>query len=128
MSDTNADFQTIIQQYPPDIQELATATRALIYEVLPEVIEVPWLKQKITGYGTGPKKMSEHFSWIALAKKHVTLGFNYGAELPDPEGILEGTGKKFRHFKVKKIEDLERPELREILTFATTHRVPPIQK
>ena len=125
---TNKDFDTIIGHYPPDIQALGMATRRLIYEVLPQVVELPWVNQKIIGYGTGPKKMSEHFCWIALAKKHVTLGFNYGAELPDPEGILEGTGKLFRHFKVKILEDLQKPELVKMLIFATTHRVPPIGK
>lgn len=29
------------------------------------------------------------------ATNHVNLGFNYGAELPDPNNLLEGTGKLF---------------------------------
>lgn len=29
--------------------------------------------------------------------QQTLIGFNYGTELPDPAGLLEGTGKKFRH-------------------------------
>jgi hypothetical protein len=121
-------FETIIETYPDDIKKLARATRDKIYETLPEVVEIVWEKQKIAGYGTGSPKMSEHFSWIQPAKKHVVLGFNYGTELPDPNKILEGTGKKFRHFKVKAKADLERKELIALIKIATTHKVPPVAK
>ena len=29
--------------------------------------------------------------------QQTLIGFNYGTELPDPAGLLEGTGKKIRH-------------------------------
>jgi len=60
------------------------------------------------------------------ATKHVNLGFNYGAELPDPKNLLEGTGKLFRHYKVKSVEDLSNPDLIELIKYATTYRVPPV--
>ncbi|MFT4832178.1 MAG: hypothetical protein ACI815_001830 [Psychroserpens sp.] len=85
-----------------------------------------WTTQKIAGYGTGEKKKTEHFSWVMPANNHVTLGFNYGAELPDPKNILEGSGKLYRHFKVKSMEDLNRPALISILKFSTSYRVPPL--
>jgi hypothetical protein len=37
---------------------------------------------------------------IYEAGDHVNLGFSRGAELDDPEGILEGTGKGMRHIKI----------------------------
>jgi len=85
---------------------------------------VPWVQQKTIGYGVGPKKMSEHFSWIAAHSKHVDLGFLYGAELPDPAHLLEGTGKLLRHVKIRKVEDLDNPALHEMLKFSTTYRMP----
>jgi hypothetical protein len=33
-------------------------------------------------------------------KAHVNVGFFLGAELKDPAGLLEGTGKRMRHVKV----------------------------
>lgn len=87
---SEADFTTIVSAFSPEVQAIAWAGRALIFDVLPPTVEVAWVRQKVIGCGTGPKKMSEHFAWIAPATAHVTFGFYYGAELPDPAGLLEG--------------------------------------
>jgi hypothetical protein len=121
----NEDFDKVLMSFSSEIQGIAQEARSLIYEILPEVVEVVWERQKTAGYGTGPKKMSEHFCWIAPYKKHVVLGFNYGSELPDPHHILEGTGKLFRHVKLSKIDDVRKSSIRNLIKAATTHRVPP---
>ena len=125
--DQSPNFEKAIESFSDEIRELAWHTRELIYRILPEVVEVVWIKQRNTGYGTGIKKMTEHFCWIMPATNHVTLGFNYGAELPDPKNLLEGTGKLFRHYKVKSIADLSNPDLHKLIKFATTYRVPEIK-
>ena len=33
----------------------------LILSVMPVVVDVPWPRQRVIGYGGGPKKMSEQF-------------------------------------------------------------------
>jgi hypothetical protein len=109
--------------FDPRVRDLAARTRALIFDVYPEVVEVPWPRQNVAGYGLGPKKMSEHFCYIALHNDHVNLGFNQGAQLPDPEGLLEGPGKVLRHTKIAEPEDLEDPALRQLLEAAKAHRV-----
>jgi hypothetical protein len=38
--------------------------------------------------------------YIAAAKGHVSLGFDRGRELADPEQRLEGTGTEMRHVKI----------------------------
>jgi hypothetical protein len=109
--------------FDPHVRDLASRTRSLIVDVYPEVVEVPWPRQNVAGYGIGPKKMSEHFCYIALYKDHLNLGFNQGAELPDPEGLLEGPGKMLRHTKIAESEDLHNPALRRLLEAALDHRV-----
>jgi hypothetical protein len=118
------EFQQILQHYSPDICAIATEVRALIFEVCPQTVEVPWVAQKIIGYGTGYKKMSEHFCWIQPNKNHVNLGFNYGTELPDPDRLLEGTGKLFRHVKAHSLDDVKHRGLRQLLEIACRYRVP----
>jgi hypothetical protein len=120
-----SDFEAILADFDPAVQELARAARALIFDVLPQTVEVVWLRQKIAGYGTGPKKMTEHFSYISPHKKHINFGFYYGSELPDPAGLLEGTGELMRHVKIKSADELKNPGLRAMLEFAITYRVPP---
>lgn len=117
-------FNEILAACSPKVRDLALRVRELIVEVMPDVVEVPWPTQGIAGYGVGPKKMSEHFCYISTHKDHIDLGFNYGSELPDPEGLLAGTGKLFRHIKINTPEDLARPAVRRLLEAAATHRMP----
>ena len=123
----NEEFEKAIQSFSDNIKNIARQTRQLIYDILPNTVEVVWVQQKNTGFGTGIKKKTEHFCWIMPASNHVNLGFNYGAELPDPKGLLEGTGKLFRHIKIKSIEQLSDKDLINILKYSMTYRVPKIE-
>jgi Domain of unknown function (DU1801) len=119
-------FEEIVAGSPKEIRELALACRALIFDVLPQTVEVVWPHQRSAGYGTGPQKMTEQFCWLAPQTQHVVFGFYYGTDLPAPEGLLEGTGRLMRHVKIRTRADLENPALRRLVEVATTHRVPPI--
>ena len=121
-------FEEMVAGYPAQIRDLALASRALIFEVLPQTVEVVWPHQRTAGYGTGPKKMTEQFCWLALYEKHVVFGFYYATELPASGGLLEGTGRLMRHVKIRTHADLENPALRQLVEVATTHRVPPIAR
>jgi hypothetical protein len=41
------------------------------------------------------------FAYVNVFKAHVNVGFFRGAELADPKGLLEGTGKFMRHVKLR---------------------------
>lgn len=41
------------------------------------------------------------FAYVNVFKAHANVGFYYGAELTDPKGLLEGSGKRMRHVKLK---------------------------
>ena len=41
------------------------------------------------------------FGYVAVFTAHANVGFFYGAELEDPTGLLQGSGKRMRHVKVK---------------------------
>jgi len=116
-------FEEILARFDPDVQDLALRSRALISNVYPSVVEVPWPRQNVVGYGVGPKKMSEHFCYIALHKDHVNLAFNQGAQLPDPAGLLAGPGKTMRHTKISEPGDVQEPALRTLLEAARAHRL-----
>src|SRR4029079_18411554 len=40
------------------------------------------------------------FGYVNVFKAHVNVGFFFGAELKDPTGLLEGSGKRMRHGKL----------------------------
>src|SRR5579863_5297036 len=39
------------------------------------------------------------FCNVAAYSRHVNLVFYYGAEMPDPHGLLKGKGKQMRHIR-----------------------------
>jgi len=41
------------------------------------------------------------FAYVNAFTAHVNVGFFRGAHLKDPTGLLEGTGKRMRHVKIK---------------------------
>lgn len=41
------------------------------------------------------------FAYVDAFQAHVNVGFFRGAELPDPQGLLEGAGKFMRHVKLR---------------------------
>jgi len=110
-----------------EIQELARAVRDLVFDVFPGAVEVVWPKQGSVGWGIGPKKFSEQFAYFLPFKKHATLGFYYGGELPDPAGLLgiggsQVSGKlSMRSIKIANLGDVRRPELRALVEAAVRH-------
>ncbi len=118
----HGSFDEALSGSRSQVKEIAKRLRKLIIDLFPEVVEVPWPKQKIIGYGVGPKKMSEHFCYIGAHREHVNLGFYYGAELSDPEEILEGTGRKLRHIKVREVKEVTQPALRHLVQSSLEER------
>ena len=41
------------------------------------------------------------FAYVNVFRAHVNVGFFRGAEIADPKGMLEGTGKFMRHVKLR---------------------------
>jgi hypothetical protein len=46
------------------------------------------------------------FAYVNVFKAHVNVGFFLGAELYDPAGLLEGSGRRMRHVKLRPGADL----------------------
>jgi hypothetical protein len=41
------------------------------------------------------------FGYVNVFTAHVNVGFFYGVALADPAGLLEGSGKRMRHVKLR---------------------------
>ena len=60
------------------------------------------------------------FAYVNAFKAHVNVGFFLGAELDDPAGLLEGTGKFMRHVKLRPDCAVDASALRRLVTNAYT--------
>lgn len=58
------------------------------------------------------------FAYINVLKAHVNVGFFHGAELPDPACLLEGTGKRMRHVKLRPGNEIDADSLSELIEAA----------
>jgi hypothetical protein len=58
------------------------------------------------------------FGYVNAFKRHVNVGFFYGALLEDPAGLLEGSGKRMRHVKIKPGAALDTRGLRNLIEAA----------
>lgn len=64
------------------------------------------------------------FAYVNVFKAHVNVGFFRGAELVDPEGLLEGTGKFMRHVKLRPgVEVVDAGALRRLIEAAYSDMV-----
>ncbi|UCG23941.1 MAG: DUF1801 domain-containing protein [Chloroflexota bacterium] len=123
MADTKfGTFDELMDIAEPGMRPIARRLREIVVEVDPNTVEVVRLGDRAATYGVGPKKMSEGYAYILPHKNWVNLGFYIGATLPDPAGLMEGTGKKLRHVKVRSVEDAGRPEIYALLEEALAER------
>ena len=122
INETHGTFDDILAMATPRLRPVCQSLRNQITSLHEAAIEVVWPKHKIASFGTGPKKMSEHYAYIAVQDSYVNLGFYYGASLTDPSGLLEGTGKKLRHVKVRDVSSSKNPALTALLRAAIADR------
>ena len=55
------------------------------------------------------------FCYVDAFTAHVNVGFFLGAELSDPNNLLEGTGKFMRHVKLKPEREVDTAALRKLI-------------
>ncbi|HEX8816506.1 MAG TPA: DUF1801 domain-containing protein [Terriglobales bacterium] len=103
----------------PHISDLTLALRELVLEEAPTAIESVIQTYAVSiGFSFTGKPLKDGFCHIVAYATHVNLGFNRGAQLPDPNKILAGNGKSIRHITFHHLQELERPFLRRYIQSA----------
>ena len=115
-------FEELLEMGPEELRPIMIQLRELILDIDPDSTEVVRLGDRAATFGVGPKKMSEGYAYIMPHKKWINLGFYKGATLPDPEGLMEGTGKSLRHVKIRSIDMGSSPAIRDLLIAAFNER------
>ena len=60
------------------------------------------------------------FGYVNAFRDHVNVGFFRGAEIADPAGLLEGTGRFMRHVKLRPERDVDATALTKLIETAYT--------
>ena len=119
-------FDDLMSELPPGtaatVEPIARKLREIILDNFPEAVEVVRLGDRAASYGVGSKKMSESHVYVMPQAEYVNLGFYHGAGLPDPDGLLQGTGAKMRHIKVRSVDEAGSPAVRALVAAALAER------
>jgi hypothetical protein len=113
------ELEGFLNAYPPRVRKLFLATRRAVLAAAPESNELIYnAYNAVTAAYSFTERLKEAFCHAAVYTGHVNLGFNRGSELPDPSGILQGSGAKIRHVRIEGSADLRAPALKALLETA----------
>jgi hypothetical protein len=108
-----SEFDTLLADHTPVIAEIARTLRAILIDAFPEAVEQVDFANRLLGVGKTMKVRDLTFA-VAPHTAHVSLQLADGVDLPDPDGLIEGTGKRIRHVKVRSLGAARSPALRAI--------------
>jgi hypothetical protein len=83
----NATAADILRPFPADVRATAEQLRRLVKVLVPTAAEHPYPGWKGIGYRD---PQAGYFAGIFPQQDHVRLLFEHGAELADPDAILQG--------------------------------------
>ena len=115
------DLLDLLRTYDRGVQELALSLREIVIEEMAPCCEGIYEVYIVSLVYGVTHKMKDAVCYIGVIKDHVNLGFHHGAGLADPHRLLEGEGKQMRHIKIRNIEDLANPAIREYIQAACEH-------
>lgn len=107
--------EDILAEHTSEVRSLAESLRKLIRETVPDAIELAYPVWHGIGY-RHPE--SGYFCAIFPQKDSVKLGFEFGVLLPDPDGLLEGTGRQVRYVNIQDSKDIRAGGIRKLLLAA----------
>ena len=109
----------LMKRYTPEVAAVARAAVARIRRQLPGAVELVYDNYNALVIGFGPsERASEAVLSIALYPRWVNLFFLQGATLYDPDGMLQGQGRRVRHVRLEDARVLDEPPVRGLIARA----------
>ena len=109
-----ASWDENVASHTPDVQAAARAIESIIREELPDIVVQYDQGNGLLAFGRSMAMRDLLFAVIPHAG-WVNLQLATGALLPNPDGRIEGTGKKIRHIKVRSAAAAADPRVRQAI-------------
>jgi len=120
-------MEDIIRRLTPEMATLTRAVLAKLRKLLPGAVEMVYDKSNSLVIGFCPTdKASGVINSIAVYRKWINLYFFEGATLPDPAGLLQGSGTMVRSIRITDARELDRPAIRALIAEARKRAEPPL--
>jgi hypothetical protein len=121
---------TFMVRYRPDVVKIGRAALTSLRRQLPGTVEMVYdnYNALVIGFSTTDRPSDAILS-IGLYPRWVNVYFLQDAtELPDPEGLLRGTGTMVRSIRLMSPDDIDKPGVRALIAEAVTRAEPPLDR
>jgi len=125
--DPDKQLATFIAKFDPPMVRLIGSVRAALRKRLPAANELVYDNYNffVIGYGS-TERASDCILSLAANAKGIVLSFYYGSTLPDPSGILQGSGSQNRFIRIARAEDLAKKENEALIAAAVLQAKTPL--
>jgi hypothetical protein len=122
-----AQLETFLCKFSPLVQAQAREILRKMRARLPGACELVFdnYNALAVGFSANEKASGIVFS-IAVYPRWVSLFFARGPELPDPQGLLRGTGSRVRHIVLNDVMLLDSPAVEALIAEGLARADPPI--
>jgi len=108
-----------LSYYNPHVAGQAMKLRKVLHDNLPGITEQVDDSARMIGYCYS-QKYADMICALFPTKKGLKLSFNRGTKLPDPENLLEGTGKISRYVVIQSEDQINSAALKALISAALT--------
>ena len=122
-------LKCFVAKFDPAMGKLIRACRAAMRKRFPTANELVYDNYNFFVIGYCPtERPSDCVASLAANSKGIGLSFYHGATLPDPHGILQGSGSQNRFVRLESAAALGKPEVVALLDAAEAQANPPFAK
>jgi len=116
-----------IAKFDPAIAKLTRSARSLLRKRFPTANELVYdnYNALAIGYSSSERTSDVLFS-LAVYVRGVSLYFMYGRSLPDPDGLLQGSGNQGAFVRLEDVSVLDRPGVKALMRAAVDQAEPPL--
>jgi hypothetical protein len=116
-----------ISKFDPEVARVIRSARATLRKRFPTAIEQVYDNYNFLAIGfCTTERTSDCIVSLAAQAKGVSLSFYYGASLPDPCGILRGSGNQNRFIRLESAATLANPDVETLLAAAVAQAKSPL--
>ncbi len=112
-----SDLDDFLSLYPAGVKDIALAARELVVQTVPNATETVDRTARLVGYALG-RGYKNTICTLLMSQTGVKVGILRATELPDPDGLLQGSGKVHRHVQLRSVADVAKPGLKQLLEAA----------
>ena len=112
-----AQLRGFLAKYSPSVAREARGALMRMRRLVPGAVEMVYDNYNALVIGFGPtERASEGVLSLAIFPRWVTLCFiQNGPDIPDPKGLLQGTGNVVRHVRLTSATDLDKAAIRTLI-------------